>query len=83
MHVPKFKYSFPIFYTIHNGKNCLKPFNMKLREKQNRNSCYYFVPKLLPSHLFPKTLKFKINETIFPLFLYGFETESLALRKEP
>jgi hypothetical protein len=82
MHVLKLKYTFAIFYTVNNGKNSLNPFNIKLPEKQNRNSCcYYLIQKMLLFHLLPKTVKFKINEAIFPIFLYSFETGSLALSK--
>ena len=48
------------------------------------NACYHLVQNRLSSSLVTKNSKIKIyRTTILPVILYGFQTWSLILRKEP
>ena len=58
------------------------PEKIKCRVKA-ANSCYYSIPKLLPSRLFSKNLNIKIYKIIIlPVVLCGCKTWSLILRFE-
>jgi len=48
------------------------------------NACYHLVQNLLSSSLLSKNVKIRIYRSIIlPVILYGCETWSLILKKEP
>jgi hypothetical protein len=54
------------------------------RRLNSGNACYHLVQNLLSSHLLSKNIKMRIYKTIiFPVVLYGCDTESSFMAHQP
>jgi len=63
--------------TLTNQNSIAEEIKSRLR---SGNACYHSVQKLLSSRLLSKNLKIKIYRTIiFPVVLYGCETDIVAM----